>query len=188
MNVKNRRLYKKELDLWKRVTQNDKKYNSYIREDEIIKEIEKPKEKVILKVNQKKHDNETKEKSEGRKKKDNLIYQANRKTISKLERGKLKPEAYIDLHGFNQLEAKAAVYEFIKTSINNERRCILIITGKKNSYMGAKGILRESLPKWLKESDISHYILGHSYANIKDGGDGARYVLLRKKDKVLIND
>ena len=54
--------------------------------------------------------------------------------------------------------------------------------------MGAKGVIRESLPMWLKDIEFSNYILGHNYASNKDGGDGARYVLLRKKDKVLENE
>ena len=51
--------------------------------------------------------------------------------------------------------------------------------------MGASGVLRKSLPIWLKEEDISFMSLASCFATIKDGGDGARYVLLRKKDKVL---
>ena len=60
----------------------------------------------------------------------------------------------------------------------------LIITGKKSSSLGAGSVLRKALPDWLKEDDILHLLLSHCYATVKDGGDGARYVLLRKKDKV----
>ena len=61
----------------------------------------------------------------------------------------------------------------------------LLSQEKKNTYTGAKGIIRKMLPEWLKEIEISNYILGHNYARIKDGADGARYVLLRKKNRVF---
>ena len=80
---------------------------------------------------------------------------------------------------------KKALSQFIKTSINNNIRCILVITGKKKTLSGSKGLIRESLPLWLKENELFNYILFHCYAIKKDGDDGARYILLRKKDKVF---
>ena len=82
-------------------------------------------------------------------------------------------------------EAKKSLSEFIKSCINNDIRCILVITGKKKTLNGAKGLIRENLPLWLKEHELFNYILYHCYATKKDGDDGARYILLRKKDKVL---
>ena len=61
---------------------------------------------------------------------------------------------------------------------------MLIITGKKNTTLGAKGILRQQLPYWLKENSLARMVLFDCYAAIRDGADGARYVLLRKKEKV----
>ena len=61
---------------------------------------------------------------------------------------------------------------------------MIIITGKKNTTLGAKGVLRKQLPYWLKENSLARMILFDCYATIKDGADGARYVLLRKKEKV----
>ena len=192
MKIKDRKLLKEELELWKRVTQNDDKLNSYISDNETTIEYKEKVEKKSFdskfKTDSKTIDYKYRENNNYFLKESAQVLQSNRRTISKLERGKLKPEAIIDLHGFNKINAKAAVFEFIKKSIINEFRCILIITGKKNSYLGAKGILRESLPIWLKEKGISNYILGHNYASGKDGADGARYVLLRKKNKVLKNE
>ena len=102
-----------------------------------------------------------------------------------LERGKFRPEAILDLHGYNKLDARLTIFNFIKKNIDLNIRCVLVITGKKRSYFGAKSILRENLPKWLEEENISGMILSHSFAAVKDGGDGARYILLRKKEKVL---
>ena len=70
---------------------------------------------------------------------------------------------------------------FINTCINKEKRCILIVTGKRKTILGAKSILRELVPSWLNSEMFSSLVLAHNYAIKKDGGDGARYVLLRKK-------
>ena len=188
MKIKTRKLLKGELDLWKRVTQNDKKLKTYLNEDKTLNDSFKNKERSLTAKPSKMRDVFTKNKSSSTSKAKLEVLQSNRKTISKLQRGKLKPEAFMDLHGYNKTNARVAVLEFIKKSIFNEIRCILIITGKKSGYMGATGVLRESLPMWLKEREFSSYILGHNYASSKDGGDGARYVLLRKKDKVLENE
>ena len=74
---------------------------------------------------------------------------------------------------------------FIKSCIDKNIRCILVITGKKKTLNGSKGLIRENLPLWLKEHELSNYILFHCYATKRDGDDGARYILLRKKDKVF---
>ena len=100
---------------------------------------------------------------------------------AKLERGLIRPEAILDLHGYNRVEAEKAFKGFINTCINQEKRCILIVTGKRNTTLGAKSILRELVPSWLGSRMLASLVLAHNYAIKKDGGDGARYVLLRKK-------
>ena len=102
----------------------------------------------------------------------------------KFERGLIRPEATLDLHGYNRVEAKKILDNFIKACINQEKRCILVVTGKRKTVLGAKSILRELVPNWLDESYYSSLILAHSYAIQRDGGDGARYILLRKKDTI----
>ena len=190
MKFKNRKLFKGEIDLWKRVTQNDKKFLSYIKDTKVQRD-SNHKDKIEF-VRDKQDINNANIQNHKPKplsnNKNQQTLQANRKTISRLERGKLKPEASFDLHGLGKVNAKEAVLKFIKNSVLKNLRCVLIITGKKNSHLGAKGVLRESLPIWLKEDNVSNYILGHSYASSKDGGDGARYILLRKKNKVFKNE
>ena len=80
-----------------------------------------------------------------------------------------------------ELEAEKTLRYFINTCINKEKRCILIVTGKRKTTLGAKSILRELVPSWLDDKNYSSLVLAHNYAIKKDGGDGARYVLLRKK-------
>ena len=50
---------------------------------------------------------------------------------AKLVRGLIRPEATLDLHGYNRLEAEKTLKLFINTCINKEKRCILIVTGKR---------------------------------------------------------
>ena len=185
MNNKTRRVKIDELNLWKKATRNDIKLNSYLEEEETEKQIKNIKRNVSLEI---KKDLENVNPLANQKKykilKNNQTPQANKSVILKLKRGKIPVEAILDLHGFNKSNARTAVRDFIKNSISKNIRCVLIITGKKNSYFGANSILRKNLPDWLKEEDLSYYLLAHCFASIKDGGDGARYVLLRKKEKI----
>ena len=183
MNSKIRKVNLEELQLWKEVTKNDKKIKEYLDEDKAEKitkshyeKVENIPEKSTYLIS-----------SEENKKKNNANedLQINKSTLLKLKRGKINIQAKLDLHGYSKNNAKNVVKNFIRESVANNLRCIIIITGKKNTLLGASGVLRESLPGWLKEEDISHMSLANCFATIKDGGDGARYVLLRKKDKVL---
>jgi DNA-nicking Smr family endonuclease len=178
MQTKNRKIKKEELELWKKVTEHDKvigQYTTSVEENKI-----QQKKPITAKMN--KGNSGVKEIKPSFFKQD---YQINKRTKLKLERGLIRPEIKLDLHGKTLSEAKMALTQFIKTSINNNIRCILVITGKKKTLSGSKGLIRENLPLWLKENELFNYILFHCYAIKKDGDDGARYILLRKKDKVF---
>ena len=178
MQTKNRKINKEELELWKKVTEHDKVLGQYTTslEENIIHQPSPIDSKM-------KRDN-----SNVKDTKRILIkqdYQINKRMKLKLERGLIRPEIKLDLHGKSLSEAKKSLSHFIKSSIKNNIRCILVITGKKKTLNGSKGLIRENLPLWLKENELFNYILFHCYAVKKDGDDGARYILLRKKDKVF---
>ena len=178
MQTKNRKINKEELELWKKVTEHDKMIGQYTTsvEENIIQK----KSPIISKM----HKDNLKVKN----KKSSFLeqdYQINKRMKLKLERGLIRPEIKLDLHGKTLSEAKQSLSTFIKSSINNNIRCVLVITGKKKTLNGSRGLIRENLPLWLKENELLHYILFHCYAIKKDGDDGARYILLRKKDKVF---
>ena len=178
MQTKNRKIKKEELELWKKVTEHDKMIGQYTTsvEENIIQQ----KTPITSKTN--------KVNSKVKKIKPSFVkqdYQINKRMKSKLERGLIRPEIKLDLHGKTLSEAKISLSEFINSSINNNIRCILVITGKKKTLNGSRGLIRENLPLWLKENELVNYILFHCYAIKKDGGDGARYILLRKKEKVF---
>ena len=72
-------------------------------------------------------------------------------------------------------KAYKALVIFIKQQVKLENRRLLVITGK------GSGILRSSLPNWLTTANLSEQILAFDTAKPKHGGDGAYYILLKRK-------
>lgn len=99
----------------------------------------------------------------------------------KLREGKRQIEARMDLHGMTQDQAHRALNAFIEASASAGRRCVLVITGKGGKGDGSIGVLRQQVPRWLNQSPLRPLVLAFSYATPKDGGEGALYVLLKRK-------
>lgn len=107
----------------------------------------------------------------------------------KLKNGRLKPERILDLHGYSYEKAFSQVGEFVKLAYRDEKRLILIITGKGNksvdmeSYFleSRRGILRHAVPTWLDSKSLNKFILNVTSAHFTHGGNGAYYVYLKKK-------
>lgn len=104
-----------------------------------------------------------------------------KRTAQRLRRGQLPIEGRIDLHGLTQEEAHRALSSFLAGSRKAGRRCVLIVTGKGLKPDGQTGVLRANVPRWLNTAPNRARILAFSYATRKDGGEGALYVLLRRK-------
>ncbi len=108
------------------------------------------------------------------------------KSFGKMKRGKIKPEARIDLHGMTMAEAHPELVSFILGSQSVGRRLVLVITGKgKDRDDGGPiptrhGILRHQVPQWLALAPLSQAILQVTPAHLKHGGHGAYYVYLRR--------
>lgn len=103
-----------------------------------------------------------------------------RNMAKKLREGKVPIEARLDLHGKTQEEAFEALRFFLQTAYHMGKRCVLVITGK-GSRDGEKGVLRKYLPEWLNLPDMRSLIIVFAQAEIRHGGEGAFYVLLKKK-------
>ena len=52
---------------------------------------------------------------------ENNKLQVNKRMKAKFERGLIRPEAKLDLHGYNRVEAEKTLRYFINTCINQER-------------------------------------------------------------------
>lgn len=103
--------------------------------------------------------------------------QLDRRTEDKLRKGKMEIEARIDLHGYTQEQAYAALNEAIPAWQKQGKRCVLVITGKGR---GGDGVLRQKVPQWLDAFPLSPIVLKFFTARIRDGGEGALYVYLRR--------
>ena len=108
------------------------------------------------------------------------------KSYGRLKRGKLKPEARIDLHGMTQAEAHPALIGFILRSASEGKRLVLVITGKGKLRDEAPplpvrhGVLRHNVPQWLRMAPVAPHVLQVTQAHMRHGGDGAYYVYLRR--------
>ena len=113
-----------------------------------------------------------------------------KRSADRLRRGQMRIEGRLDLHGLTQADAHRAAHAFVLESHRAERRCILIITGKGGFREGGRlgfmpdrdiGVLRRNLPRWLAEPPVRQMVLHLEPARPQHGGDGAFYVLLRRK-------
>ena len=102
-----------------------------------------------------------------------------KRTADNLRRGRMSIEARIDLHGLTQAEAHRALTAFVDGQQSAGRRCVLVVTGK-GAWREGGGVLREAVPRWLNEPALRQKVLSFSYAQPKDGGEGALYILLRR--------
>ena len=100
-----------------------------------------------------------------------------KKNIRDFSRGNVFIEDKLDLHGFNLVEAKNLLEDFINQSVENGKRLILVITGKGKE---GEGIIKSNIISWLNTKDFRNKILAVNYASKKHGGSGAIYILLRK--------
>ena len=108
-----------------------------------------------------------------------------------LKRGKVKIDRRIDLHGHGLVEAYEKFISEVKKNYNNNKRCLLIITGKgvhkkidSEQDTNPKlfyGKIKNSIINWINEDDLKKYILTYQDAGFEHGGDGALFVYLRKK-------
>ncbi len=108
------------------------------------------------------------------------------RAFGRLSRGKLAPEARIDLHGLTLPEAQLALCRFVSGAHARGARLVLVITGKgRNGGADAPfsrriGALRREVPLWLSRPPLSGIVLQVAEAHPRHGGAGALYVYLRK--------
>lgn len=102
-----------------------------------------------------------------------------KRTRLRLRRGQVEIQGVMDLHGLTQVEAHRALAGFLEGAHGAGKRAVLVITGK--GLTPGSGVLRAAVPRWLNEPAMRSMIRAFSHAAPKDGGEGALYVLLRRK-------
>jgi DNA-nicking Smr family endonuclease len=102
-----------------------------------------------------------------------------RRSWLKLRRGSYPIDARLDLHGLSQAEAHGRLGVFLATAQARGNRCVLVITGRG---LRTGGTLREMTPRWLEAEPNRRRVLSFAQAQLHHGGDGALYVLLRRRE------
>jgi DNA-nicking Smr family endonuclease len=97
-------------------------------------------------------------------------------SMRRLCRGLYPVEGELDLHGFNQAEARRQLADFLARSRDGGCRCVRIVHGK-GYRSGARGpVLKTAVNLWLRRHmDVMAFVSARAI----DGGSGAVYVLLR---------
>ncbi len=116
-----------------------------------------------------------------------------KRSAQRLKRGRLAIDGRIDLHGMTLDQAHAALDAFLDRADRAGKRCILVITGKgrraramdrdtdRDFGAAPRGVLRDAVPRWLQVGANRHRVLAIETARPQHGGDGAFYVLMRRK-------
>ena len=95
----------------------------------------------------------------------------------------------LDLHGYSLTESNKIVKKFIIESFNYGYRKLKIVTGKgtrsrsyDNPYISEKlSVLKHSVPEFINsDENLNNKIVKIKNANLKDGGEGAIYIFLKK--------
>ena len=110
---------------------------------------------------------------------------------SALKKSSNKSTDTFDLHGYTLDDANKKIKELIKHSYNAGIKKLIIVTGKglhsnneNNPYVSKDlGILKYSVPQFIhSDSELMSKINNIEEANIEDGGSGAFYIFLKKKN------
>jgi DNA-nicking Smr family endonuclease len=107
------------------------------------------------------------------------------KIHARMVRGKLAPEARLDLHGMTLAEAQPELIRFVLNAQEAGLRLVLVITGKgKMTFEPVPrpiGALRHQVPHWLRLPPLAQAVQQVTEAHLKHGGGGALYVYLRRR-------
>lgn len=109
-----------------------------------------------------------------------------RRLKQRLSRGSHPLDAMIDLHGMRQTEAHEALRRFIYAAQRQGASVVLVVTGKGASGVQdqgsgeERGVLRRTVPHWLRMPDLRPCVIGFEPAAQHHGGTGALYVRIRR--------
>jgi DNA-nicking Smr family endonuclease len=109
-----------------------------------------------------------------------------RRLKQRVARGRAPIDARIDLHGFTQNEAYAALLRFLERAQADGGRIVLVVTGKggggrAHNRPSERGVLRRQVPHWLELPEFRALVAGFDNAHAGHGGDGALYLRLRRR-------
>lgn len=108
--------------------------------------------------------------------------------MNRLREGQMSPEAHLDLHGLNALQAFEELKFFIRDSWYKGLRVVLVVTGRGKNSPAGQAVLRRKIQTWLTQEPFKRVVLAFCTALPQDGGPGSLYILLRrfrKKGRII---
>ena len=104
----------------------------------------------------------------------------------KLRAGQLQPDVTLDLHGHTLDAAYGRLMDGMRQALAMDARTILLIAGKERPVDPAdrghrRGAIRAKILDWLAASDFAADIAAVRRAHIRHGGEGALYLVLRRR-------
>jgi DNA-nicking Smr family endonuclease len=100
--------------------------------------------------------------------------------LQDLRSGRFAVQAWLDLHGLNQQEARFALDEFILASVRTQLSCVRVIHGRGRHSHKKQPILKDAIQRWLSSRRLGRHVIAYTSARLCDGGGGAVYILLRR--------
>jgi DNA-nicking Smr family endonuclease len=118
------------------------------------------------------------------------LVQLGRRFRQRVASGRTPIDARLDLHGFTQKQAHAALLRFLRGAQADGARMVLVVTGKGTPRRSASGrddtepvepgVLRRQVPMWLAMPEFRPFVVSVEDAHAAHGGQGALYVRLRR--------
>lgn len=104
----------------------------------------------------------------------------------RIRSGTLTPEMSIDLHGHSLAAAHARLNHALAAALSREVRVLLIVTGKPpkqdaTARASRRGAIRGEIGHWLETNPHADRIASVRLAHPRHGGDGALYIILRRR-------
>ncbi len=96
-----------------------------------------------------------------------------------IQKGRLRHDSELDLHGMTQREARSAVESYLANSSGGATRLVRIICGRGLHSREGSVLLRDTLPTWL-QVDFQEWVERSWRAPRELGGEGAWYAVLRE--------
>ena len=109
--------------------------------------------------------------------------------LRKIQKKRIRISASLDLHGNNISDSKKMVYDFVNYNSQNNKRLLLIITGKgkrlfvEDRWKGT-GVLKEKIPIWLSSMALSKKIVWFDHAPVEYGRRRCISRLFKKAYKI----
>jgi DNA-nicking Smr family endonuclease len=113
-----------------------------------------------------------------------------RRSKQRIASGRTPIDARLDLHGFTQKDAHAALLRFLQGAQAAGAKVALVVTGKgtarsrpaRGDYAepAEPGVLRRQVPVWLSLPEFRPFVVSVEDAHLAHGGQGALYVRLRR--------